>query len=174
MRRILLSGLTLAALLALGGPAGAAPLRSLRQRNLVKVAVPQRGWAYWDRYYLRALGNRSLSVRGPDALRVLRPDAEGRLPDVPMVWYLQWRRSLRPANFDRYHPTLGQWLRRDAIARLPEPPLVPGGPQVPGGVNPPPPTGPPIPEPSTLLAGSVLVAAVALWRRSRGLLGPSV
>jgi hypothetical protein len=83
-----------------------------------------------------------------------------------MVWYLHWRRSLRPARFDRYHPQLGEWLRRDQVARLPERPTVPTGPQVPGGVNPPPEV-PPIPEPGTLLTGIVMAGAVVVWRRLR-------
>ncbi len=141
-------------------------MKTVKPTNMVKVAVPRGGWAYWDRYYLRALANRSLRLNGPDALRVLQLDASGRLPDMPMVQYLQWRRSLRPLNFDRYHPELSCMLKWDLYARgLTSTPPSCGGPLVPGGVRPP--VVPPIPEPSTFWIAAASLGAVAWSSRRR-------
>lgn len=74
----------------------------------------------------------------------------GLLPDTPYINYLRWRRSLNPARFDYYHPTLGPILREDERVRNLPPPLdpEPGGVIPPGGTpdpggnpNQPPPSG---------------------------------
>jgi hypothetical protein len=88
----------------------------------------------------------------------------------PMIDYLEWRRDLNPARFDRYHPFLGPRLGRlvppvvlAPLTGVPtdpvvEPPITPLAPL----------TIPPlsVPEPSGLLLIG-LVSAVGLWRRSR-------
>lgn len=153
-------------LLTNSNPTHAAAIKSVRLRSLTNVTAPRKGWSYWDRVYLRALGNLSLRPNGPNALRVLWTDSFGRLPDIPMVEYLHWRRSLNPRRFDRNHAELSAFLRQDLYVRsLIHTPITPpsGGVQ-PGGVNPPG-SVPPIPEPSSGLVALVMVlAAMRLFR----------
>lgn len=148
-------GVTLcAASVAEAGPIRTAKLQQLKaQRAQVR--------AYWNNYYAEALKNHSMKVKGLNALKVLRVNPDGTLPQTPMVAYLQWRLSLAPARFARFHPQLAQMLVRDVTVRG-NPPTTPTNP-VPGGVNPPPP--PQVPEPGSLLVAATLAAAAFGGRR---------
>ncbi len=117
--------------------------------------------AYWDQYYTRALREQRLQIKGLNALKVLRVNPDGTLPQTSMVAYLKWRHSLNPARFARFHPQLAEWIVRDIIIRgIPKPPT-PN--PTPGGVNPPPP--PQVPEPSTFVIAGVLVFSGLCMRR---------
>jgi hypothetical protein len=77
------------------------------------VATAQRMENYWR----WALKNQVMRVNIPPALRAIRPLADGQMPNVAFVQYLQWRRSLNPARFDRNHPCMGPMLARDQVIR---------------------------------------------------------
>jgi hypothetical protein len=153
--RIVAAAALIVAGLLLPRPGAAGPIRTARA-EAVRVARAEVR-AYWDNYFTKALAEHRATIRAPKALLVLKADADGRLPQTPMVAYLQWRMSLRPANFARFHAQLSRLLVRDRIIRsLPEPPVNP----TPGGVNP-----PTVPEPSTLLMAMGIAASAVLARR---------
>jgi hypothetical protein len=113
--------------------------------------------AYWDNYYAQALRQHRMQVKGLNALKVLRINPDGTLPQIPMVAYLQWRWSLNPTRFAQYHPLLSRWIVRDRIIRsIPENPTG-------GGVKPP----PAVPEPSSLLVAALFTGVIAAARIGR-------
>lgn len=159
-------------LLAFAGPprsAPAGPIRAGLQAQRARAFAAEVVWpgSPWDRYFARALREHRLNVRGPNALRVLSADADGRLPDCAFVDYLQWRRSLNPARFDRIHPRLGPLLDRDVIVRVRTPPETGGGTTTPP--TPPVTVNPEVPEPPSASVALLLLAAGGLWacRRPR-------
>ncbi len=136
--------------------AGRITAASLARRGIsVKAATAAlRTGGYWDRYFARALAQRTTTVQGPNAVRILSAFS-GNLPDSPFVDYLRWRRSLNPSRFDHYHPGLGSLLEEGNVSVTVDPPVVP-------------PIKPEVPEPSTWLLGAVLaVAGIGAHRRAR-------
>ena len=163
-------GLGLVLAFVLGPPdrlAAAGPIRGAAVARMARVraAIVQEGSA-WDRYFARALRMRRLDVQGPSAVRVLAAETDGRLPDCAFVDYLQWRRSLNPARFDRFHVQLGQMLQRDEIARATTPQV--GG-QVIGPVEP-----QQVPEPTAWLLFAAIVGVAWRVRESRRTVGGAV
>jgi hypothetical protein len=148
------------------GDAAGAPMRRAVAKARARLMVDDGKLGYWDRYFLRALREQRLNVVGPDALRVLRPDAEGRLPQVPLVAYLKWRRALNPARFDRNHLVLGPRLAADDIVRsLTEEPIIPPPVvEVPEVVRPPS-SGGEVPEPGSLVVALGMIGAGVAWGR---------
>ena len=120
------------------------------------------------------------------------PPLNGILPLNAFFNALRLRRSLNPARFDHFHPTLGRLLAEDALLRnnlglcmmtpnMPEIVLPPGSGSSNNGGNPPPPSVPPpplppppppptgssVPEPAgiiLLLIGSIPLAALGSRR----------
>src|SRR3954466_9780636 len=95
-------------LLGAGMPRGlrASPLRT--RQPLAAVRAEPRAEAY----FARALRNQWQHVEVPLGLRILR-SSEGLLPDTAFVRYLRWRRGLRTAQFDRFHPRVAMEMIRD-------------------------------------------------------------
>jgi len=137
-----------------------------------------------EAFFARALSlGRARGVRRPFGLdRLLTPDAAGRLPDSSVIDYLQWRRSLNPTRFDRFHPFIGSMLETDRIAQLAPPiPIPPTGPGIPpidpppggpidGGGHPDPDPQIPIPEPGSMAIWAAAATGLAvLWNRRRRL-----
>jgi hypothetical protein len=152
--------------LAWPGAAAGAPMRRAHAKARVRLMADDGRLGYWDRYFLRALRQQRLNVKGPDALRLLRVDAEGQLPQVPLVAYLKWRRSLNPARFDRYHPVLGPKLEADDIIRsLPQTPVIPPPREDPEVIRPPSSGGAEVPEPGSLAVALGMIVAGAAWGR---------
>jgi hypothetical protein len=143
-------------ILACCADAGASAIRTAAKPQ-AKASAAQVS-AYWNRFYSEALQQHRMQIRGLNALKVLRVNADGTLPQIPMVAYLQWRRSLNPVRFDRYHPQLGSMLVRDQVIRNVPDTTNPN----PGGVNPP----PQVPEPSSFAIAAVFaVVGIAVRRR---------
>ena len=108
-------------------------------------------------------------------------DSNGQLPSSPFVDYLQWRRGLNQARFDRYHHRLSSLLdvapQAVVSASFPNHAILPP-PRVPYSIEDSPrrvipPLIPPnpqtvVPEPSSWLVGACLVGTVAFARRRRG------
>lgn len=146
--------------------AHAGPMRRMVAKARVSLMKDDGKLGYWDRYFLRALQEQRMKVVGPDALRVLRADATGRLPQVPMVAYLKWRRSLNPARFDRNHPVLGPRLETDDVIRsLPQTPIVTPTAPLPEVIRPPLSGGDQVPEPASLVVGLGMIGAGVVWSR---------
>lgn len=141
------------------GNANASPIRTSAKVRARQAQVH----AYWDQYYTNALKQHRIRIKGLNALKVLRVNADGTLPQSPMVAYLKWRRSLNPARFAKYHPKLAQMIVRDIVIRGLPKPNDPGNNPKPGGVNPPPPP-PQVPEPNTFLIATLCIGAAAWWR----------
>ena len=97
-----------------------------------------------EAFYARALQLGVVRVPRPQGLdRLLVANADGTLPDSPIVDYLQWRRGLNTPRFDSQHPFLAPILERDRIADTQVPlPIPTGPPEVP--TIPPAPDNPPI------------------------------
>ena len=108
-------------------------------------------------------------------------DANGRLPNTPLVQFLEARRALDPARFDFYHPTLGPLLAQDpplTAAATKAPPLIAAAqvataPPAPAASPAPQLSRPPIhpaaqqvPEPSTAAVALVMIGSAALARRA--------
>jgi hypothetical protein len=151
----------LVGLVLTAAPAGAAPIKAHRTPAVRSAAVDR-----WEAYFRQALRAQSLRVTVPQALRNLRADSNGLLPQTAFVRYLQWRRSLNPRRFDLYHPRMGPLIGRDQIIRNTITPQV----ITPPKTNPQPqPLEPPkVPEPSSLAIAGCLVAAAWAGRRRRG------
>jgi hypothetical protein len=147
----------------LPGTLRASPLRT-RQPLVSARAEPGA-----EAYFARALQNQWQHVEVPLGLRLLR-SSDGLLPDSSFVRYLRWRRGLRTAQFDRFHPRVAMMMIRDEQIRntpvLPPslPPILPrsDGPAVPAR---PPTEETKSPEPASLLVAIVLGGSVALSRR---------
>jgi hypothetical protein len=127
-----------------------------------------------------------LNLRIPAGIHLTA--VNGLLPDVPLVAYLHWRRSLDPTRFDFFHPRIGPLLERDLLLREssistastplaqlvppPVPSLPPAPPQphpfVPGPPLPPTPPCPHTPEPSSALIATLLLGSGAWLRRNAG------
>jgi hypothetical protein len=160
--RALLVGLVL--LGGLAAPCDAAPIKARRLPARAQTAANP-----WDAYFRRALNTRSLRVRVPAAMRPLRLQADGTLPETSFVQYLRWRRSLSPRRFDSFHPNLSSMLIRDQAVRPSVIPPIPPVVTPPTTTNPrPQPLLPPqVPEPSSVLVLAALFAAAAWARRGR-------
>ncbi|HEX8199460.1 MAG TPA: hypothetical protein VF590_03155 [Isosphaeraceae bacterium] len=147
-------------LLAAGGPEAlrASPLRN--RQPLVWDQAADRAEAY----FARALRDQRQNVEIPVGERLLR-SSDGLLPETAFVRYLRWRRGLRTAQFDRWHPLVAAMMIRDEQIRASTllPTIVPrvDRPTVP----PRRPTEQAVPEPSALLVALVLGGSVALGRR---------
>jgi hypothetical protein len=147
----------------------ASPLRT-RQPLAAARAEPRA-----EAYFARALQNQWRQVEVPLGQRILR-SSDGLLPDTAFVRYLRWRRGLRTAQFDRFHPRVAMMISRDEQLRRPSvlaatlPPVLPrcDCPAVPAL----PPTEETSPEPASLLVAIVLGGSVALARRKTLGTGP--
>lgn len=156
----------LAALGATAPAALAAPIRTARLQAIRDARV-----APWEVYFRRALATHNKRVVVPAAVRPLRLQANGLLPNNSFVAYLRWRRGINPHRFDANHPKISRMLIQDQLIRQTLVPVIPPVvPVVPHTVNPrPQPLEPPrVPEPSSLLvAVGTLAAGILIARRIR-------
>ncbi len=119
--------------------------------------------------------------------QVLKSDTQAQAISNPMIDYLLWRQSLKPARFDRFHPrlspALSQLLNSPTLPTNVPPPTFTPVPQSTAslqGVTPPPlvppstqlvPPSTPriapqaIPEPSSLILATGMMAVALWWRR---------
>lgn len=174
-RTALRTAATAAMLLGVAGP-GAASASPIRGAGRVHVRASTTGAGPWDRYFVRALQRHWMHVVVPRGVQI---DAVGGLlPQSPLVSYLEWRRSLDPARFDRYHPRIGALIGQDLAVRtasLPAPPIpvvlpppvLVADPAPPPPVLVPAPQTIPTPEPSTALVVLGLFGTAATARRWR-------
>lgn len=172
IRRVFLAGLAVVtALVAPRADAGAIrPHHAARvgARSVVAIEKADPDSDFW----VRALKNHTLHLRGPRVPMVVALNADGSTPDTAFVRYMAWREGLNAKRFDAFHAEIAQLLRR----RKPTP--------TPGTIPPltgPVPVGPPdftpitpgtqtllpphVPEPSAGLAAIVLLGAGLAGRR---------
>jgi PEP-CTERM motif len=130
--------------------------------------APRRGQSTAE-YFQEALQNHWRHIDIPASARHLKADANGLLPQTSFVAYLEWRHSLNPVRFDRFHPNIGPMIERDIIIRtaLNTPPII--GPSITPLTGPQtlehPPHYPSVPEPSTAVIALVMIGSAAFARR---------
>ncbi len=160
--RVFLSGVALALVLGVAGPASAARIRHNAvlkpppTTNLSFSAFLAAGPSLWSH----------VNPRIPHGTR-LAQNADGTVADTPFLEFLLFRRSLNPTRFDHYHPNVAPIL---ASYLPPLPAVTPPTPAPQTVIPAPPPITPPanqtVPEPSTWFMG-VVMAAGATYARTR-------
>ena len=149
----------------MGLMAGPARASGIHAHHLIVVSNAESLGPAWARFLTggRALWEIARPPRFPS--RLVLPTSLGKLVDTPFVEYLDWRRSLDPTRFDRYHPIVGPELSRF----VPTVTSVPAASATGGGHRPFNPTPQNLPEPGTLGIAIVLIGAgLAMRNRSRG------
>jgi hypothetical protein len=158
------------------GVAGQGEASPIRGGGRVRAQANTTGSGPWDASFVRALQRHWMHVVVPKGVHI--EAVNGLLPQSPLVSYLEWRRSLDPSRFDRYHPRIGALIAQDLTVRadaLPAPtvPTLLPPVLVRDQGNPPPPVlipAPqtvPTPEPSTAVVLACLLGTAATARRWR-------
>ena len=122
---------------------GVQPLQAATTKKFVLTPAEAKTFKAWTKFL--AEGTQTWSTTHAPAFtpaiestiwQVLKTDTEAQSIANPMIDYLEWRRSLDPTRFTRYHPNLSP-----ALAQLLSSPSLPA--------NVPPPTYTPVPETTT-------------------------
>ncbi len=167
---LILGGMVVS-ILGLSANAGAIRRGSVSAKALVKIQKADPNSDYW----VKALKNQTLKLKGPRTPTVIALNADGTVPDSAFLRYMSWREGLNAKRFGSFHPEIVKLLRKIKKPPTPTEPgtIVPPSPGVPIGppdftpITPHELTPPNVPEPSTMILGVSLIGAMVVARRLR-------